>query len=107
MEPIYQYRARVVTVLDADSLRLEVQLGFRCTITIDGRIRGINAPENNTPEGKAATAYVRQLLADHPDQLVIRSWRDRRSFARWVIDAYLGDFDMADLIVDAGHAVRV
>jgi hypothetical protein len=48
------------------------------------------------------------LLA--PRQVVIRSYKDQRSFERWVCDVWLDEHDgrnLGDVIVAAGHGKRL
>lgn len=97
MVPSFTYRAEVLEVIDADTLRLRVDLGFRCHVVIDGRVRGINAPELKTPEGVEAQKYIIDQIGGLP--VTIQSYRDRRSFARWIVDVWLADErGLADVI---------
>jgi micrococcal nuclease len=112
MDAAYVYRADVLDVHDGDTYKLRVDLGFRCAVTIQCRLRGVNAPELNTPEGKVAQQFVQKLLKPTPypeenGQVVVESYRDQQSFARWVCDVWLGDGrSLADVLVEAGYAVR-
>jgi endonuclease YncB( thermonuclease family) len=100
--PAYRYRAKAVRVIDGDTLVLSCDLGFRCAVEIEGRIRGVDTPELPSAEGVAAREFVGSLVLATP--LVVESWKDRRSFARWVVDCYLPDGrSLADAIIAAGH----
>lgn len=102
MEPAYVYRATCTRVIDADTLALRVDLGFRCSVQMEGRIRAVNAPELNTAEGVAAREFVGSLVLATP--LVVQSYKDKRSFARWVVDCHLPNGQsLADAIIAAGH----
>jgi endonuclease YncB( thermonuclease family) len=110
IEPAYRYRAEVLDVHDGDTYRLRVDLGFRCAVTIQCRLHGVDCPELNTPEGKDAREYVRRLVAPPEENpgLVIESHKDQRSFERWVCDVWLRDGrSVGDVLVAAGHAVRI
>lgn len=98
----FTYTAHVLDVHDGDTYRLQIDLGFRVAVDIQARVRDINCPELNTPEGIAARNYAYQLLAGN--FVTVRSYRDRRSFARWVCDIWLGDRLVADLLIGEGHA---
>lgn len=54
----YQYRATCARVVDGDTYHLDVDLGFHAGITIPVRLRGVDTPELNTAEGKAARAFL-------------------------------------------------
>lgn len=109
MDPVYIYRADVLDVHDGDTYRLRVDLGFRCAVTIQCRLHGVDSPELSTPEGKAAQAFVADLLlppGDPAQPVVIESYKDQRSFERWVCDVWLPDGrSLAQVLVDSGHAV--
>lgn len=113
MKPAYVYLAEVIDVHDGDTYKLRVDLGFRCAVTIQCRLHGVNAPELNTPDGKVARDFVRQTLAPYGtgslyDSVVIESYKDQRSFERWVCDVWLlDDRSLADVLVQAGHATRI
>jgi endonuclease YncB( thermonuclease family) len=109
VEPIYRYRAQVLDVHDADTYKLRVDLGFRCAVTIQCRLRGVNAPELSTPEGKEARNFVLTLINGWYVQtpVLVESYKDQQSFARWVCDVWLEDGrSLADVLVEAGYAVR-
>jgi len=115
----YRYRAYAETVHDGDTYHLRVDLGFNVAITIPVRLRGVDCPELPTESGKAATAFVTDLLSPanvrwddinrRPTELIIQSYHDRQSFARWVADVWMVvdgvEISLAQRLLDAGHAV--
>jgi endonuclease YncB( thermonuclease family) len=111
MDPAYIYRAEVLDVHDGDTYKLRVDLGFRCAVTIQCRLHGVDCPELNTPEGKEARRFVSEdVFAQHfvDAQVVIESYKDQRSFERWVCDVWTaGGRSVADVLVETGHGVRI
>jgi endonuclease YncB( thermonuclease family) len=77
---VYEYSARLIRVVDADTWILDVNLGFNIWAR-NQRIRatGLNAPELATDEGQTARAWVGAWFAKHaPDCTVtVRTQRDR------------------------------
>lgn len=59
---VYVYSALVVQVLDGDTVRVELDLGLRIHSTQAVRVAGVDCPEVSTEAGRAARAYVRDLL---------------------------------------------
>jgi len=62
---IYEYRAKVVRVVDGDTVWLEVDLGFNVRVNIEFRLEGLNTPEvigTQKVAGLAAKAEVMRLL---------------------------------------------
>lgn len=51
---MYQYRAKLVKVIDGDTVDLTVDLGFDTFRTVRVRLSGVNCPEMNTPDGQVA-----------------------------------------------------
>lgn len=65
----YQYKAKIVRVVDADTVDVDVDLGFSLTIRQRFRIDGFDAPETWRPRneaerehGERATARAIELL---------------------------------------------
>lgn len=85
--PVYQYAGRVIRVKDADTYEILIDLGFRVSLTVPVRLHGFNAPEIGTPEGDAVAVVARAALEGQ--SVIVQSYRDRRSFERWVADVWL------------------
>jgi endonuclease YncB( thermonuclease family) len=108
----YTYRASVARIIDGDTLIFIVDLGFYVQARITARLRDVNCPESNAIGGSEATAFLTELVKDR--KLLIESYKDRMSFARWVCDAWVEDKNapgewrsIAEEIVSNGHGVRV
>ena len=52
---LFTYRAKVLRVVDGDTLWLGIRLGPGRWVKEKVRLRGIDCPEMDTPEGKAAS----------------------------------------------------
>lgn len=59
---LYTYRAWVVNVLDGDTLKVVVDLGFGVRSVQTLRLRGLDCPELVSKEGKEAKAFVEKML---------------------------------------------
>ena len=108
LPPMWEYRARITAVVDGDTLDLDVDLGLEVHTTQRVRLVGINAPEKNTPEGKAAKAWVETWVTGYPPEtwFTVRTTKDRREKYGRYLAAVAGP-DGADLSTDAlktGHA---
>ena len=77
---MYEYAARLVRTIDADTWILHVDLGLH-TWAHDIRIRaaGLNAPELTTEAGRDAHAWTDQWFTQHcPDStLTVKTQKDR------------------------------
>ena len=106
---MYEYRVRVAYIHDADTVRLDVDLGFRTWLTyVPFRLAGIDAPELGTDPGRAARDWLRELLPVG-SALVAITYKDQGDkYGRYLADLYRpGDpvTSVNDQLIAAGHAV--
>ncbi len=62
-DPSYLYKAEVRDVIDADTLLLDIDLGFEVIRRQSIRLARIDAPERDTQRGAAGRRFVRKQLA--------------------------------------------
>ena len=114
---MYEYRARVIKVIDGDTVDVDIDLGFGVWLKDERvRIMGIDTPESRTRDkvekkfGLAAKARLKELLGAKPilKTQVGKGGEDMKGkFGR-----ILGDFLTEDgkkcgeLLVKEGHAVK-
>lgn len=60
---LYTYAAEVIKIVDADTLDVEIDVGFKIKQEHRVRLRGINAPEPGTSPGRRAKRFVERELA--------------------------------------------
>jgi micrococcal nuclease len=99
----YVREAKVLRVVDGDTLDLSVDLGFRCYQTIRVRLKGINTPEiygvkkgsAEYTKGLIASDATKDWIADHaPDgKVLVQTWKTGK-FGRWLAD--VRDLDMGN-----------
>ena len=76
---MYEYRATVTRVVDADSIRASVDLGFSTWLhNVDIRLDGLDAPELPTEAGRSAKAALMLLLLNEGvgRQIILRTRKD-------------------------------
>lgn len=104
MVPEYRYRAICKRVVDGDTYHLSVDMGFHCFIDVPVRLYGVDTPEMNTEAGKIARMFAIDHLSHVP--LIIKSYKDKQTFGRWVCEVWLPDgTDFSNLLIENGHAV--
>ena len=106
----YIYAARYVSAYDADTIRLDIDLGFG-TWLINQPIRlfGIDAPEVRGPEklaGKEARDFLRKFLEGNKDNIIINTYKssNKGKYGRWLAEVYVGDINVNRMLVDRGFA---
>lgn len=91
MKRNYEYPGVPTRIVDGDTFLARVDLGFRVSTEIEVRLHGVNTPEGIA--GHPARDFLEQLLfpfdqgvGKHAADLWIVSYKDKRSFTRWVCD---------------------
>lgn len=103
---LFRFSATVVKVVDADTLDVLVDLGFRINQEVRVRLFGINAPERNALGGSEATAYVKKKLPVGSSVIIETFKNPTDKYGRWLATVYLDDVNVNQLIVADGHAVE-
>jgi len=103
----FQYPAKLISVVDGDTVDLQVDLGFRMTIRDRFRLYGINAPEirgHERARGLAAKVFLKELLADQ--DINLHTHKDRRGkYGRWLATLIVAKGNVNELLVANNHAV--
>lgn len=96
-EPAYRYRARLVRVVDGDTLRVDIDLGFDTWLhNRSVRLLGCNARELSEPGGREARENLATLLPVG-SPVVIHTVKD---------DKYGGRYDAQVLLPDGTNLVE-
>lgn len=96
IEPVYIYRATCQRVIDGDTFVANVDLGFYVAVAIHVRLHGFSAPERNQPGGPEATSRLREMIDGKP--LVLKSFKDQRSFERWICDVWVDGQNLSEVL---------
>ena len=105
----FTYKAFVERVVDGDTLLARIDLGFETRVRQYLRLRGIDAPEISSPEGKKAKAFVERELAAAAYITITSSRSDK--YDRYLADVFYGGPDqeifLNQRLLDKGLAVRM
>lgn len=105
---MFEYRALVQRVIDADSIVVNLDMGFdNWEHNLHVRLFGIDAPERWTLSGKDARSFVEALLEPGAAiTLTSEVYNPRDKYGRCLATIVLGDGRVLnDLLVEAGLAV--
>ncbi len=110
-DKLWHYQARVVRVIDGDTLLVELDTGFHSTRWERLRLLGVDCPEivgTDRQAGMDARNFVRAWVASDTDTwpyLVVTSKTD--SFGRYLatITRKADGVSLADALIAAGHGV--
>jgi micrococcal nuclease len=102
---LYYYRAKVVNVVDGDTIDAEISVGFHASLTARLRLLGVNCPEVHgaTKEaGLAAAAFTRAALLGK--DVLIRTEKSD-VFGRWLASVFVDGVAFNASLLAQGHAV--
>lgn len=111
---MYEYRARVVDIIDGDTVDVDIDLGFDIILRNERvRIIGIDTPESRTRDrveklfGKLASKRVKELL-EGDVVLCTRLNKEgedmRGKFGRVLGDFKIGDKLLTEILIEEGYA---
>jgi micrococcal nuclease len=113
MSTKFFYQAKVLNVVDGDTLDLLVDLGFNVHHQIRVRLNGLNTPESRTSDirekelGLKAKSFTSDWIARHPVVHVSTSKDKKEKFGRILATVYSDDTTTACLnedLIDSGNA---
>jgi micrococcal nuclease len=102
---MYEYDAKVINIVDGDTIDCVVTLPFYLNATHRFRLLGVNCPEVHGPtkaDGLKAAEYTRATLLGKVIRLRSAKSDD---FGRWLAQIYIGDVDFNADLVAKGLAV--
>ncbi len=104
---MFEYSAKLVRIIDADTVELDVDLGFRVYHRMVVRLDGIDAVERKDSRHKVAVDWLNlQLSGKGP--LMIRTKKDRQEkYGRYLAEIYYSSDtpSVNQQMVSAGYAV--
>jgi len=103
---MYEYQAKIIRVVDGDTVNVEIDLGFNINFTQPLRLHGINAPELSTDEGKVIRDILKQKIEGKI--VTIQTIKDRKEkYGRYLATLILPGFapDINQWLVNEGYAV--
>jgi micrococcal nuclease len=112
---MYEYKCKVVKVVDGDTVDVDIDLGFGVWLRDERvRIMGIDTPESRTRDkvekvfGLAAKARLKELLKNGAvlKTQVNKNGEDMKGkFGRILGDFMVGDEMVTDIMIQEGHCV--
>lgn len=117
---MWNYRARVVRVVDGDTLDVEVDLGFRVCTKIRLRLADVDTPEiygvkkgsAEYEKGAAASQFTKDWVEENQDDghVFIETQKGTGKYGRWLAVVSPGTGEgptLNDALIASGHASEV
>jgi endonuclease YncB( thermonuclease family) len=108
---LHEYEAKLVAIVDADTLKLDVDLGFHTWLRATFRLARINAPELMTLDGVQAKAFVIEQLNQATAIRIVSSRSEK--YGRWLCELSFQTkasqwqwTNLNNLLLEFGHAVK-
>ena len=111
---LYTYQAVVEKVIDGDTIKVRMNLGYDDSYREVLRLRDIDAPELDTKEGQDAKAFVQSHIKE-AQMIIVRSSRSDK-YDRYLADIFIpssgesravnGDLYLNNLLLEKGYAKR-
>ena len=115
---MYEYRCKVIRVIDGDTVDVDIDLGFDIMLRDERvRIMGIDTPESRTRDkvekkfGLASKARLKELIGGRAGPILKTQINKKGEDMRGKFGRILGDFVtedgrmVTDILVEEGHAV--
>lgn len=114
-DQLYYYRARVISVYDGDTLRVDIDLGLSTWVKNEKlRLARIDAPELRGEEREHGLAARDFLISKVLNQeIILETIKDRKGkYGRYLAELWIknetGEYiNINDLLVQEGHAAYV
>lgn len=107
---MYHYAASLIEVVDGDTLKLQLDLGFSVFVKMSCRLARVNAPEMVTLQGAQAKQFVADTLSAAANLQAATAKPDK--YGRWLVEVSFDDpqhvgqqINLSDLLLSTGHAV--
>lgn len=105
---MYVYNAKVIRVIDADTVQVTIDLGFSIYTHQTVRLSGIDAAERNTELGKEAMKYVRNLLPLGASVILESQKSEDDKYGRYLARLLFPETKecLNDILIQKGYAVQ-
>lgn len=99
---LFHYRARLLRVVDGDTIDVMLDLGFQTHCSQRLRLLRVDTPERGQPGHHEATAITGHLL-DTAAEIVVRTVK-KDSFGRWLAEVWADGASVNDALIARGWA---
>ena len=104
------YDAKIIRVVDGDTLDVDIDIGFNLTLRERVRLYGINAPETRSSDsiekskGMLAENFLVETLLEVKNKVRL-DIHGSGKFGRPLADVYADGINVNQLLIKKGHAV--
>jgi len=109
---MYEYKAKLLKVIDGDTVDLMIDCGFCIFLKQRVRLTGINAPETRTKDllekekGLASKEFLARRLSECNKIIVKTSLDKKGKYGRLLGELFTNDISVNQEMINLGHAKR-
>lgn len=109
---MYEYKAKIISVYDGDTVTAIAELGFHASMKIKIRLVGIDTPEirgEEREQGLISKDRMVELILDK--EVIVKTYKDKKGkYGRWLGEIYLPESfpikSVNQIMLDEGLAKR-
>jgi endonuclease YncB( thermonuclease family) len=101
---MYKYKATVVKVIDGDTVKLKIDLGFRMFWVINCRLSGIDAPELSEEDGKRSLNFLSSKMPIGSEVEIESKRLDK--YGRPIVVLTYSGINMNQTLIEQGYATK-
>lgn len=109
---MYEYRCKILKIVDGDTIDVDIDLGFGIWLRNERiRIIGIDTPESRTKDkvekifGTAAKIFLSNLIPVDSMQIIRTNKDTTGKFGRILGDIIINDTLLSKIMIESNHAV--
>jgi len=102
---MYTYNAKLIRILDGDTVEADIDLGFDIHYVAKIRLAGINAPEMKTPQGLPAKEHLANLLTNHDFVVTTKLNKEFEKYGRVLGELSINGVSINQQMITEGFAV--
>lgn len=110
METNYLYDAKLIRVVDGDTIEVNIDLGFDVSINTMVRLLGVDTPEirtNNLDEKKRgieAKKFVEEMFKKNENKCIVHSYKNtKEKYGRYLARILFNDRCLNDILLENKH----
>lgn len=110
---MYTYKAKIINIVDGDTIDVMVDLGFDIHHEVRLRLNGIDTPEIRTKDlqekelGLKAKQFIQDLCEKYKYECIVKTIKDKKGkFGRYLGDIYFEDESLSLLLIAEGYAKK-
>ena len=108
---MYEYKAKVIKVVDGDTIDVTLDLGFDIFLNERIRLHGINCPESRTSDkaekvkGLASKAFTESKLPVGKEIVLLSKTFSKEKFGRILADVIVDGVNLNEELIEEGLAL--